>query len=243
MRKPFSRSGVAAILATTLAAPLAHADLTGNIGAYSKYVFRGLTNNAENDTTAVQGGFDYTHASGLYAGYWGSNLDYGSAPTVTGFENDIYAGYKFKTGGLTLNVGGLYYLYTQVDDSDVLEGVFGLGVGPVTFGAKYLFDDVAWGNQGDIYLTADYSQALPQDFTFGASLGFYVYDDSDPGSPGTIAPGTTTESSAFRHLNLTLSHPIANKAATMGATYIIGGKDRSGVDQKDAVVLNLSTTF
>lgn len=233
--------GLAAAL--TLATPLAQADITGNIGVVSKYVLRGITSNAQNDVTAVQGGFDWSHASGLYAGYWGSNLDYGNATSVTGFENDIYGGYKFKAGDVALNAGVIYYYYTEVEDSDAPEAVLSVGLGPLTLGAKYLLDDVVWGNQGDTYLTLDYAQALPATFNFAASLGYYVYDESDPGAPGTIAPGTTTESSAFRHLNLTVSHPIMKDAATMGLTYIVGGKDRAGNDQKDAVVLGLSTTF
>lgn len=230
-------------VAVAAAVPMtASADLTGNIGVVSKYVLRGITNNAENDGTAVQGGLDFT-AGGFYLGYWGSNLDYGNTATATGFENDIYAGYKFGLGPVTLNVGAIYYYYTEVDDSDAPEAVLAASFGPVTLGVKYLADDVVWGNQGDMYLTADFAQALPANFNFGASLGYYVYDDSDPGEPGTIPAGTTTEDSAFRHLNLTISHPIAKDSATMSVTYIVGGKDRTGTDQKDAVVLGLSTTF
>ena len=233
--------GLAAAL--VLATPLAQADITGNIGVVSKYVLRGITSNAENDGAAVQGGFDWSHASGLYAGYWGSNLDYGNATSATGFENDLYAGYKFKAGNVGLNAGVIYYYYTEVEDSDAPEAIASVGMGPLTLGVKYLLDDVVWGNQGDMYWTLDYAQALPAKFSLGASLGYYVYDDSDPGTPGTIAAGTTTESSAFRHLNLTLSHPIINDAATMSLTYIVGGEDRTGADQKDAMVLAVSTTF
>ncbi len=227
-----------------ITAPLtASAEVTGNISAVSKYVLRGITNNAENDNTAIQGGLDYSHASGVYAGYWGSNLDYGTptTPTVTGFENDFYAGYKFNAGPLALNIGAIYYLYTEVDDSDAPEAVFSVGMGPVTLGVKYLLDDVAWGNDGDIYATLDYSQDLPNNFKLAASYGHYIYDDDDAGNPVLAAP--TTVDDGFRHLNVTLSHPVAKDAATMSVTYIVAGEDRSGVEQKDAVVLGLATSF
>ncbi len=226
----------------SFAAPFAaSADVTGNIGVVSKYVLRGITNDTENDNTAVQGGLDYSHASGLYAGYWGSNLDYGNTETATGFENDFYAGYKFKAGPLAFNLGAIYYLYTEVDDSDAPEAVFSVGMGPVTLGVKYLMDDVTWGNDGDMYVTADYSQPLPNNFTLAASYGHYFYDDDDAGNPVLLIP--TTVDDGFRHFNVTLSHPVAKDAATMSVTYIVGGEDRSGVEQKDAVVLGLSTTF
>lgn len=242
-------------VAFAFAAPLAQADITGNIGVVSKYVLRGISNtasgSAENDGTAVQGGLDWSHKSGVYVGYWGSNLDYvttspgQTANSGNGFENDLYAGYKAKLGPVTLTAGAIYYYYLNMDEGNAAEIVGNVGFGPVSAGLKYLTKDVFWGNQGDIYWTVDYAQPLPSDFTFGASLGYYTYDDSDPGTASNlkIAAGTTTESSAFRHLNLTISHPVANKAATMAVTYIIGGEDRSGRDQDDQIVLGLSTTF
>jgi uncharacterized protein (TIGR02001 family) len=237
-------AGIGAVLALGALTP-AHAELTGNINAVSKYVLRGITNNAENDNTTIQGGIDYNHSSGLYAGYWGSNLDYSSfSSTTTGFENDIYAGYKGKSGAMSYSLGGIYYNYTQVKDSNGLEVVGTLGTGPLTFGFKYLTKDLAWGNKGDIYWTVDYSQPLPQDFTFGASLGYYTYKktgkflkDPDP------TTGQSAKSAAFRHLNLSLTHPLGKTGATMGVTFIMGGEDRYGTDQKDTVVLSLGSTF
>ena len=226
-----------------LAAPLAaQADLTGNIGVFSKYVLRGITNNTENDGTTVQGGLDWSHSSGLYLGYWGSNLDYGAtrtSTTNTGFENDIYGGFKFKAGPVDINLGVIYYAYTQVLDSDAAEAVVAAGFGPVTVGAKYLTKDVAWGNTGDTYLTVDYGMDLPSEFKFAAQLGYYFYSDSGDFETALA----TTEDSGFRHLNLTLSHPLGKSGANMGITYIVGGDDRAGVQQGNAVVLALTTGF
>lgn len=243
--------GLAASLA--LAAPLAQADITGNIGVVSKYVLRGISSPlpfaAESDGPAVQGGLDWSHASGIYLGYWASSLDYSvtaasaTQTTVSGVENDIYGGYKAKLGPVTLIAGAIYYYYLNMDGGNAVEVVGNVGVGPVVFGVKYLTKDVFWGNKGDMYWTADYAQPLPSDFTFGASLGYYVYDNSDPGTDLKVSTGATTEDSGFRHLNLTVSHPVANKAATMAVTFIIGGEDRSGFDQDNQVVLGLSTAF
>ena len=46
--------------------------VTSNVGIVSDYVFRGITQNMS--APAIQGGFDYAHSSGLYAGVWGSNV-------------------------------------------------------------------------------------------------------------------------------------------------------------------------
>ena len=47
---------------------------TGNVGLYSQYVFRGISQT--NEKPAVQGGFDLGHKSGFYAGTWASNISW-----------------------------------------------------------------------------------------------------------------------------------------------------------------------
>lgn len=218
------------------------AELKGNMGVFSKYVLRGITNNTENDGTTVQGGLDYIHENGFYAGYWGSNLDYGNATTAAGFENDLYVGYATKLGGFNVDVGVIQYVYVEVEDSNGTEVTGKVGMGPVTAGLKYLVNDVAWGNSGDIYWTLAYSTALPKDFSLGATLGFYTYNDDDAGN-GKKTWVATTEDSGFRHLDLSISHAIGQTGANMSITYVVGGKDRVGTDNENAVVLGVAYGF
>ena len=56
-------------------APTSTHTLSANVGLFSEYVFRGITNS--NEGPAIQGGFDYAHASGFYAGAWASNIEFG----------------------------------------------------------------------------------------------------------------------------------------------------------------------
>src|SRR5450830_659674 len=56
------------------AAPASPHTFTGNVGLVSQYVFRGLTQT--NGGPAVQGGADYSHTSGFYAGTWLSNISW-----------------------------------------------------------------------------------------------------------------------------------------------------------------------
>ena len=73
-----------------------------NIGLYSQYIFRGLTQTDR--SPALQGGVDLTHSSGFYLGAWASNIswlrDYnntnlGAAYSKEGrLEIDIYGGYR-----------------------------------------------------------------------------------------------------------------------------------------------------
>lgn len=260
MKKSVTHSlALATAMAVLTLSPAAQADITGNIGVYSKYVLRGITNVPETEAPAVQGGLDYSHASGFYAGYWGSNLGYGnrgtegaytSTPTPTtptGFESDIYGGYGFKAGPVDLSFGLIQYLYTQQTDFDGIELVGSAGWGPVKGGFKYLLKDVGWGNKGDTYVTVDFKQALPAKFELNATLGYYLYTDS-----GEFIPATT-KSSGFRHLDIKLSHALgAGASGALGKTgftphvsltYIVGGEDRFGAQQDNAIVLALTTLF
>ncbi|QKT03759.1 hypothetical protein HUS23_07985 [Ectothiorhodospiraceae bacterium 2226] len=219
------------------ASSLAQAEVSGSVDVLSQYVLRGIVNAPENENVAVQAGLEYGHASGMYAGYWASNLGYGE-DGAQGVENNLYAGYAGEAGAFGYDLGVLYYAYLNAgDDVDAPEIYASLSYGPFMLGAAYLADDVTWGNRGDIYWTLGYETALPGDFSLGALLGYYTYSDS-----GDFIPATA-ESSAFRHFNLTLSRTLGTTGAEMSITGILGGKDRDGVSQDNAVVLGLHYAF
>ncbi len=88
------------------AAPAPALTTSGNLAFTSDYVFRGITQNG--GKTAVQGGFDVAHTSGLSAGVWASNVSYGTAT----LEVDAYAAYGFSlTKEITASVGYIGYIY------------------------------------------------------------------------------------------------------------------------------------
>ena len=88
------------------AAPAPALTTSGNLAFTSDYVFRGITQNG--GKTAVQGGFDVAHTSGLSAGVWASNVSYGTAT----LEVDAYAAYGFSlTKDITASVGYIGYIY------------------------------------------------------------------------------------------------------------------------------------
>ncbi|WP_455222288.1 TorF family putative porin [Kaarinaea lacus] len=266
-------TGAAALAVSALATPLvAQAELSGNVGVYSAYVLRGITNSMENDGTTVQGGIDWSHDSGFYLGYWGSNLGYTTTATVAdlttgdvgqeplviakgtgaviacesvgdcpaaGFENDFYLGYAGSLGSVDYDIGLIQYYYIGVEESNGLEIPFSVSFSGATLGLKYLTNDVWWGNAGDIYWTLGYDFSLPKDFTLSALVGYYTYQkDGD-----YIPEVPEAKSSAFRHLDLSLSHPIGDTGADMSITAIIGGEDRFGNDQANTVVLGVSYGF
>jgi uncharacterized protein (TIGR02001 family) len=108
-------------LAGTLASGLAAAQapaptpspLTGNITLASEYRFRGIDQTF--GKPAIQGGFDYSHASGIYLGNWNSNVSQGAGFPGGNIEMDFYGGYKKAFGDFGVDVGFIYYGYPGTD--------------------------------------------------------------------------------------------------------------------------------
>lgn len=136
IRKSLTASAVAAVLAAPAAgalaadAPASPHTFTGNVTLASEYLYRGIAQT--NGKMAIQGGFDYAHASGFYLGTWGSNISWlsdSNARVSAPIELDIYGGYKSTFGGgdwnydvgvLTYNYPGDYPAgYTKPDTTEV----------------------------------------------------------------------------------------------------------------------------
>jgi len=242
---PVALATTLALAGIALVPATANAELSGNIGVHSKYLLRGIFE--ENTGAAVQGGLDYSDDSGLYVGWWGSSLGYSydaTASTTTvlkGFENDVYAGYAGEAGSIGYDIGLIQYLYINVDDSNLTELTGKVTMGDAYVGFQYLLTDGWWGNSGDVYWKAGYALGLPKDFGLAFDLGFYTYNDDDAGN--TELGGATTQTSAFRHLNLTLSHAVGATGADMYVQYTFAGEDRSAVEYDNSMVMGITYGF
>lgn len=238
MKKVLLASAVMSALAVPAIAQAV--EVTGNVGVVSQYVFRG---GVENEGAAVQGGFDASLPAGFYAGYWGSSL----GDTVYGtntFENDVYGGWSHEFGPVKLDVGALYYMYSQSTfgpgaTGDVLEPYAKVSFGPATLAVHYFSDDVSWGNKGDLYTSLSASHTFGK-VTVGAVAGFNLWSDDDAGNP--YAGWVTTEDSTFRHADLSVSMPI-NDQTTMSVVYVVGGEDRTGTEIDNKMVLGFKYSF
>jgi uncharacterized protein (TIGR02001 family) len=101
------------------AAPASDFTASYNVGLFSQYIFRGLTQT--NNKPALQGGFDVNHKSGLYIGGWASNVSWlrDNANEAVGpvyqsggsLEIDLYGGFKTDVKGVGIDLGALQYYY------------------------------------------------------------------------------------------------------------------------------------
>lgn len=220
---------IAALMGSTVAVPAA-AEVTGNAGVVSKYVFRG---GVEDNRTAFQGGLDYAHDSGLYAGTWFSTLNYNDESTdkledPEANEIDLYGGFSGESGKFGYDLGILYFAYTgdAADSSSVPEGTAAVSYGPVGLSVNVALATADWTAEGDTYINASFEQPLPSDFTFSANAGYYMYGGDTEDADGN-SNNDKEQDSAFRDATFSLSHPLAAEGSSMHINYTIGGEDRS----------------
>jgi len=194
-------AGAAVLLASSAATA---GDLTGNVGAVSEYVFRGVD---QTGGTAIQGGADYSFDMGLYAGLWVSNSAAGG-----GNEADVYAGYGLKLGEFSLDFGAIYYGYTEdtevsTTNTDYAEVFVGGGIGPVAlkvFFAPEFGRDMGGAVSGDpdknelLYVTASANLALSESLTFTPQVGFSSGDGAKDAFGDEYADFSLTATKALK---------------------------------------------
>ena len=179
-----------------LAPATTQAGVTGNVGIVSDYIFRGIAQNGT--SAAAQGGIDYEHESGAYAGVWASNVGPGA-----GLEYDLYGGWAGEVSGLALGAGVTLYNYTKDSSKDsnawdTSYTEFNLSVGYDMFTLTYDFGTHAkWANDGGdlsysvITASVEYESVY---FLYGMGDDFFAEDTDHTwfefGYGAEIAPGT-----------------------------------------------------
>jgi uncharacterized protein (TIGR02001 family) len=155
---------------------------SANVGFVTDYVFRGISQTDEQP--AVQGGFDVTHTSGLYAGVWGSNVDFNDGDEAH-IETDFYAGYASEYQGFAYDLGAIYYAYPGADsdlDYDYFELAASLGydfdVASLSGAINYTPDYFGGLDEG-VYYAATLEVPLPYDFSFNAHAGHQTIDEGE----------------------------------------------------------------
>lgn len=127
---------------------------SANVNLATDYVFRGISQTNRKPT--IQGGFDYNHSSGFYAGTWASNVDWVSPALKddNSLEWDFYAGYSGSINDdWSYDVGALYYYYPGkkiggVDSPDSMEVYASIGWKFVTLKYSHAVSENLFGWQG-----------------------------------------------------------------------------------------------
>jgi len=214
------------ILAAGLAgAPLYAQDVvkpftvSGTVGLVSDYRYRGVSQSDKE--MAVQGGVTIAHESGVYGGFWASNLAGWGQFGGANMELDLIGGYKRSFGGATIDVGLTWYMYPGgADLTDFAEPyvkVSGMA-GPVTLlaGIAYAPRQKALGN----FSNTAQSRGQSED-------NLYIWGDVGGGVPGT--PVTLKAHAGYSHGNPGLGPNGTSVTPTgeyfdwlIGADYVLG---------------------
>jgi uncharacterized protein (TIGR02001 family) len=181
---------IAAGVALTAAATGASAEWSANAGVANNYLWRGLTQTV--NEPVISGGIDYAHESGFYAGTWAANVQYteDSEAATFAYEHDLYFGFSGEAGGMSYDIGYLYYNYNEDAAFDFSEVYGTLGFGDFSVTAYILAhaqpdeeDFVAeGGGEADFgfgsayYLSFDYGFELGDGWTMGLHAGYHDGD-------------------------------------------------------------------
>jgi len=236
------------------APPASPATFTGNIGVFSQYVFRGLTQT--NEEPAYQGGFDFTYNFGpatFYLGTWGSNINWllESGQEDSSLEMDLYGGIRgnFGASDFTYDVGYLYYYYPDANSGITLFPTGEKGdtgeiygqLGYKWFTAKYSYgvSDKYFAvrdAQGTWYLNLTATVPFGSSgFTGTVHWGDQKYNGTDDRLPFTIASGATCTSNddcySYTDWLVGISYDVSKLSTVLsGVTF---GINYTNTDSKD----------
>ena len=179
-------SALPSLAQSSTPAPEPDYTFTGNLGLFSDYRFRGISQT--NKKPAIQGGFDFAHKSGFYLGNWNSNID-SAGYSGANIEMDFYGGWKTSWEGFGFDLGVLYYYYPgsgqgnafKVDNTELYAGA---SWGPVSLKYSYAVSDFFGvpGTKGAYYVLLSGAHDFGNGFGVNASVGYQGgLKNGDPG--------------------------------------------------------------
>jgi uncharacterized protein (TIGR02001 family) len=196
-----------------------------NVGITTDYIFRGVSQTSGN--AALQGGVDYAHASGFYAGVWGSNISWitdfgatGSASleldTYFGFGNTLDNGFSYDVGFIRYNYPGSYTPAAGTVKADTDEVYMALGYRWVS--AKYSYGLGKFltvpGASGTDYIEVNADVPLGDSgFTLGAHAGRQAYRGA--AADANVLAGLDP---SYRDYRLSLSRDFSGFTVTLAYT-------------------------
>lgn len=218
---------------------------SGGATVVSDYRFRGVSQTGGD--AAVQGTVTVSHESGIYAGVWASNVDFGkfgpAADDLYGrVEIDLYAGWSGDIApGLTADAGLLYFVYPdgKFEKPEIFEPYASLSttLGParVKVGATYAWKQSSLGDMDNLQVYTNVDVGIPSTpLTASAHLGY---------TDGALAPSWQVGTGDKTGFDYSLGLSAAMHGMTLGVSYI--GTEGPNVDgiTDDAVVGSLSFSF
>ena len=219
--KKLAKTLLAGVLSSAAAIATAD-DISANVGLASDYMFRGVSQT--DNQMALQGGFDWAHASGFYVGTWASNVDstlFGGRDRDPQLEVDLYGGYAGEIGAFSYDLGVLGYFYPgadgpENDDFQTVELYVGGGYAltdALSFNAKLFYADelnFSGVSEDGLYLTVGADYALSENFALSAAVGMSSGDAFEtlggPGGPDSYMDYSVGVTTSFAGADFSLTY-------------------------------------
>ncbi|MDA8524161.1 TorF family putative porin [Alphaproteobacteria bacterium] len=172
---------------TALTGVASAAEITGNVGATTDYIWRG--NVQGSGGASLSGGIDIDFGNGLAAGTWVGTL--GDSDTSANYEQDLYVSYSTEIAGYPLEVGYISYMYPGVADSAddfedfyVSTSVAGIGI---SYYMLVSAESATMDADEGTYLSVDYDYELDDGWTMSLHYGMESFDNSEDDEDTSIS--------------------------------------------------------
>jgi uncharacterized protein (TIGR02001 family) len=155
--------------------------IAGTMTMTNNYVFRGLSQTRAEP--AVQGSLTFTFDSKIYAGLWGSNVDFNSlVGELATLEADEFIGYSNKVKDFTFDIHFVRYEYPLASNATYNELIGSIGYGFLTFLMGYsgnVYDSHGPGTYSNLGASFDIPAKYAahfNDVTLSGGIGYYNLD-------------------------------------------------------------------
>lgn len=222
---------ILATVAGLLMATTAHAQTTGSVAVGTDYIARGTSQTYNKPGAVVY--VEHQFKDGIYIGGILANIDFDDG---TKAEADVVGGYRFKSGKVNLEVGGIYITYHGTQTTN-------WNMGEVHVAANRTFGKVTVGA---------YAGYSPDYFNYGGPSTYTELNASLPVSKKLSVSGAV----AYQYIKRDIDYSTWNAGATYSLTPTLSVDARYyGTDWKpvgnryidgiyrDRVVLTLKKVF
>jgi uncharacterized protein (TIGR02001 family) len=196
MNKLWVRTAVAAVMLAGSGAAMA--EFSGNVTVVSDYLFDGISQT--DNKPAAQVGLNNATESGVYFGFWGSNVDFN---TESDIETDWYIGYGWGGEAVAFDAGIVFYKYLPDDDDiDYNEIYFGVTLNETSTIKWWYADDIANTGESAWRLKFSHSFAINDSWSIPIELTHTAAEDALGDDFNHVKVGVAT---SFDPVNVELS--------------------------------------
>ncbi len=206
-------------------------ELSGNVAVVSDYVWRGYSQTYKKP--AIQGGFEISHAIGLYLGTSLSNVRFvpkGAVSDGASLEADYYGGIRYEyMKGNVVDVGVLHYSYPgAITPYDFTEFYAKANYDFLTAG--YYYTNEYFNEMGKAhYFTLGASYPLPLDITLSGNVGRSQFTDN---KSSNYTDWSVALSKDFAGLSFALTYTDTNVDSAKDPDKLAKSKILLGISKK-----------